>query len=178
MTLDLTNFLNQWAIPTFAVVLGACIWWLTKKTGSWLDAHAQFLNATTKQRLLVIEQQALTQGAQAIVNWAQSQEGKVHPHIKDPLVGWGAQVALNHANGVLRDNGYTPEKVAAMILANLPPTTVSNDPAKCVSSTPADPVKPQAKTILADPNNHSGYIVQITHPDGKPVTGIINKTQL
>lgn len=125
--LDIQPFLHAWAYPFLALVLTGLSIWLVGRTTQWLDAHAAFLDAKTRASITDTEERALTAAAQTIEAWAQSTGDKVHPSIDNPILRWGAQIALNHASGILADNGASPDEIAAKLLAKLPPNVVSAD---------------------------------------------------
>lgn len=125
--LDLSPTLNTWLYPALALVLTGLTIWIVARSQSWLAAHAAFLDASTREKLVGLENQALDMGVQALETWARNTGNKIQPDINNPVVKWGAQLALNHASGILADNGLSPEDVAAKLLAKLPDNIVDTD---------------------------------------------------
>lgn len=125
---DARQFLDDWAFPILALVLAGGIGFLVKYTGNWLNAHATFLSAQTKQKIAALEMQALQEGADYIMAQAKATADKDGKFAVDGAVTrLGAQIALNHAAGVLSSHGLSPDEVANRILAKLPPIQVTTD---------------------------------------------------
>lgn len=125
--LDLSNFINQWALPTIGLVLTGLVSWLVWRTNQWLDAHAKFLSASTKAKIAATEAQALNEGAQYLMTWLASQSKDIKVPVDGAVTRFAAQIAINHAGGVLAAHGASPEEIAAKILARLPSASVSLD---------------------------------------------------
>lgn len=125
--LDLTVFLNAWVYPTLALILTGLVTWLVLRSQGWLQAHAQFLDAKTREKMTALEQTALNEGVQYVMAYAQRQGAQVHPVVNSWLLRQGAQVAINHASGILADNNMSPDDVANKILAKLPDVVITTD---------------------------------------------------
>lgn len=125
--LDISQFLNTWAYPLIALILTGLIGWLVIRTSAWLDAHAKFLNAAQKTKIVAMEQSALDAGVNYILNYAKATGDKIHPTVNNWLLRNGAQVAIDHAGGILADNGASPDEIANRLLAHLPDVVISTD---------------------------------------------------
>lgn len=125
--LNIQPFLTTWAYPLLALLLAGGSMWLMAKSGAWLTAHAGFLSATTRQKILGLENEAIQAGVEVAISQAKAAGATIHPSIDNPVIRYAANVALNHASGILQDNGATPDEVAAKILAKLPDAVVSTD---------------------------------------------------
>lgn len=126
-TIDIQPFLNSYAVPLGDALAAGLTIWLVSATKNWLDAHAAFLSAQTKEKITDLENQALDKGAAYIINWAQTNGGKFNPQVNSWVLSTAANVALNHAAGVLADNDNSPDDVADRLLAHLPPEYISTD---------------------------------------------------
>lgn len=130
--MDITPIINQWLVP-FLVALGSGLTiWVGYHSKAWLDAHAAFLNAQTREKITGMEEKALNTGVNFVVNYAQREGALIHPQVNSWLLRQGAQLAINHASGVLADDGASPDQVANKILALLPPSTMTADINKAV----------------------------------------------
>ena len=125
--LELAKFFQDWENPTLALVLAGAIGWLVYKTSQWLDAHAKFLDATTKTKILAIENEALNEGVNYILSQVKQQEAQAHVEVSNPVTRFAAQIALNHAAGTLAAHGASPEEVASKILSRLSQVPISTD---------------------------------------------------
>lgn len=122
--LDLTPIL-PWFYATLALVLTGLAGWLVLRSGAWLSAHASFLDAKTRTELISAEQSALDAGVQYVLAYAQQQGGRVHPVVNNWLLRQGAQIAIDHSQELLADNGLSPQAIADKILAKLPAGTTT-----------------------------------------------------
>lgn len=125
--LDITPLLDHWLYPMLALVLAGVAAWVLSRTSGWLDAHASWLDADRKAKLLAIEKEALDEGVAVVMQQAEATGAKIRPTVDNPIVRFGAQVAINHAAGTLADNGASPDEVAAKILARLPANVIATD---------------------------------------------------
>lgn len=125
--LDLSPFLNAWFYPLLALVLTGLVGWLVVRSQAWLAAYATFLDASARGKIASLEEQALSMGVDFVLNWARIQGNKIQPVVNDVILKWGAQIALNHADGILTSNGFSADEVAAKILARLPDTVIATD---------------------------------------------------
>ena len=125
--LDLSTFANQWALPIMSVLIAGGVLWLVKATTAYLDAHAKFLNAKQKAQIAALESSALDEGAQYLTTWLASQAKDAKIPMNSAVTRFATQIAMNHAAGVLTDNGASPEEVAAKILNRLPSISTSLD---------------------------------------------------
>lgn len=125
--MDLTPFIHEWLVP-FLTLLGAgLVLWVGVHLKGWLAAHAGFLSAEQREKIAGLEEKALDAGVQYVIAWVDNQGTKVHPVVNSWLLREGAQVAIDHAGGVLADNGLDPNTAANKILAKLPPMFVTTD---------------------------------------------------
>lgn len=124
--LDFSNPLT-WALSVLAIVLAGGAAYIAARSSNWLDAHASFLTAQQRKDIVEMENAAFEKAENYIVTWAHQQGQKIRPSVDDPLVRWGAQIALDHAGGMLADHGMSPEEAAARILAYLPPYEITQD---------------------------------------------------
>jgi hypothetical protein len=125
--MDITPIINQWLVP-FLIALGSGLTiWIVYHTNSWLDAHAQFLDSQQRVNITATEEKALGIGVDWVVNFAEREGAKVHPQVNSWLLRQGAQLAINHASGILADNGANPNLIANKILAFLPPSFTTSD---------------------------------------------------
>lgn len=145
--LDIAPFLNSWVYPLCALLLAGSTAWLLAKSSGWLDAHASFLDASARTKILAIEKEAIDEGVNVVMSEIEKTGAKIQPNIDNPIVRWGAQIAINHAAGTLADNGADPDEVAAKILTRLPPAFVSTDttgatiqPLSPVQTSPLKPI--------------------------------------
>lgn len=118
--LDLTPFLNQWLWPLLGILGAGLVTWLVLRSQAWLNAHASFLDAQTRQKITDMEEAALNEGVQVVLAQAKAVGDGYKPTINSGIVRFGAQIAINHSSGILKDNGADPDEVAAKILARLP----------------------------------------------------------
>lgn len=129
--LDLTTFLTTYAYPLLALILGGCALWLTgwlvAKGNPWLQAHAKFLNAQAMEKITALEDMAVQAGVDFLMQLVETQGAKVHISVSNPAVRQAAQVALDHAGGVLSAAGAAPDTVATKILAQLPTYAMTTD---------------------------------------------------
>lgn len=133
--LDISNPLT-WALSVLAIVLAGGCAWLIARSGTWLDAHAKFLTAQQRGEISALETEAFEKATGYILAVAHTQGLKIHPKVDNPLVQWAAQIALDHAGGVLSDHGMSPEEAAARILAYLPPNETTQDTTGAVMHAP------------------------------------------
>lgn len=125
--LDLTPVLNGWVYPLLALILTGTTSWLLIRSRTWLSAHANFLDASTKEKLAALENQALNEGANIIFNQVARAGNNLKVSIDSPVLRYGVQIALNHSASVLASNGADPDEVAAKILSRLPDNIVTTD---------------------------------------------------
>lgn len=124
---DLTPFLNDWAYPLLAVLLAGLAAWILVRSQAWLAAHASFLDVQTRQKIVTLEQQAIAAGVDYIISTAHRAGDNAKISISSPITRYGVQIAVNHAGGLLKDNGADPDEIAAKILAQLPDNIVATD---------------------------------------------------
>lgn len=125
--LDFSQLINNWGLPLLALVLTGLVGWLVIRTSSWLDAHASFLNTQQRAKIVALEQSALNAGVNYALNIAKASGEKIHPQVNSWILRNAAQVAIDHADGILVDNGASPDQIAARILAHLPDNVISTD---------------------------------------------------
>lgn len=144
--LDLTPFLDHWLYPFITILLTGLGAWLMVRTSAWLRAHAGWLTADQQQKIAQMEKDAIQAGTDWVLGWVRRNAEKVKPDVNSWVLRTAAQVAINHASGVLADNGADPEEVATKILAKLPDNVVDTDTTGAaaqtqqVSVTPLPPV--------------------------------------
>lgn len=124
--LDLTPIL-PWFYATLALVGAGLATWVVLRSQNWLNAHASFLDAQTREKITGMEQDALNAGVAYVVAYAKREGSQVHPVVNSWLLRQGAQVAIDHAAGLLADNGASPDDVANKILAKLPDNVVTTN---------------------------------------------------
>lgn len=158
--LNLSPIVDTWMVPAIALVLTGLGAWLVAKSGTWLDAHAKFLNASAREKITNLENQAVAEGVNVVTAYVQREGARIHPVVSSPVLAWGAQIAINHASGVLNDNGASPGEIAAKILAKLPAAVVTADTtgATPIAYNPPVTVEPLPLTLShsADPFFSSG----------------------
>lgn len=125
--LDVSPILVNWAYPLIALVLAGLAGWVMVRSASWLNAHAGFLDAQTREKILNIENQSIQTGVDVVMAQVKALGGSIELAINNPIIRYGAQVAINHASSILKDNGADPDEIAAKILAKLPDNVISTD---------------------------------------------------
>lgn len=139
--LDITPIL-PWFYATLALVLTGLAGWFVARSSGWLDSHASFLDAQTRTKLIAAEQDALNAGVQYVLAYAQREGGQIHPVVNNWLLRQGAQIAINHSQGLLTDNGLSADDIATKILAKLPMNTTTTDVAASVPAPVIVDVRP------------------------------------
>lgn len=134
--LDISPLLNGWLYPLIALLLTGFAAWALARASGWLDAHAKWLTADAHTKILAIEKEALDEGVSVVLSQVETLGQRVQPRIDNPILRYGAQIAINHAGGILADNGADPDEIAAKILARLPPAIISTDTTGVTISAP------------------------------------------
>ena len=92
--LDLTPIL-PWFYATLALVLTGLAAWMVANSSGWLKAHATFLNASAREKIVGVEQSALNAGVDYVMAYAQREGGSIHPQVNSWLLRQGAQIAID-----------------------------------------------------------------------------------
>lgn len=109
--------------PALMIVATGLAAWLVKEGTGWLKAHAKWLGAGATAKLSDMLDEALAEG----IIYAQqrlSEAERAHPTVQTNgfVASIAAQYVIDHPAGITNMlTGSTPEQLAQMALAKLPP---------------------------------------------------------
>lgn len=125
--LDFSQFFTAYGYPLCAAIFVGLASWIAVRVHVFTTAHTAFLGAETQTKVAALEDQAINAGVNYLLNVIKANGGKFHPVVDNWLLRQSAQIAINHAAGILKDSGDDPNSVAGRILAKLPDTAISTD---------------------------------------------------
>lgn len=125
--LDFSQFFIVYGYPLCAAIIVGLAGWIAVRVHVFTTAHTAFLGAEIQAKLAALEDQSINAGVSYLLNFIKASGGKFHPVVDNWLLRQSAQIAINHAAGILGDSGDDPDSVAGRILAKLPDTVISTD---------------------------------------------------